>query len=58
MHIDNIINSVLSVKASENVSIEDDLKSDSTKTIAELIESKQDEEKSNTQEENPKEQRS
>lgn len=37
MHIDNIINSVLNVKASENLSIEDDLISDSTKTIAELI---------------------
>lgn len=45
MHIDNIVNSVLNVKASENLSIEDDLKSDSTKTIAELIDNKTDDKK-------------
>lgn len=50
MNIDNISPSILHVTAKENLNIEDDLKSQPTKTIAELLDEKKEEDNNSEQE--------
>jgi hypothetical protein len=51
MNIDNISPSTLHVTAKENLNIEDDLKAQPTKTIAELLDEKENEENNSSEQE-------
>jgi hypothetical protein len=51
MNIDNISPSTLHVTAKQNLNIEDDLKAQPTKTIAELLDEKENEENNSSKQE-------